>query len=110
MNISPYSPAEETEFLKSPALRMRKPGYPARFNGRVPRLVRTRRTIRPDLPFLAGPNCVARETNVYLAWTNSYGAVAAVTPGGNLGLKPDEFEVVEWADLTTTPLAARPHE
>ena len=104
-----FSPIEEAEFLASPALRMRKPGYPARFEGRVPRVVRTRRTIRPDFPFLASPNCIAREANVYLAWTNSYGAVAAVVPGGNLGLKPDEFDVVEWADLSSLPLTGQPN-
>ncbi len=110
MSTSPYSPEEEAEFLKSPALRARKGGYPDRFCGKVPRLIRPRRTIRPDLPFLAQPGCVARAENVYLAWTNSYGAVAAVIPGGNLGLKPDEFEVVEWADLSKTTLNAKPGE
>jgi hypothetical protein len=30
-------------------------------------------------------------------WTNSYGAVAAVFEDGEkLGLKPGEFEIVEW--------------
>jgi hypothetical protein len=103
-----FTPAEEAEFLRSPALRIRKPGYPARFNGQVPRLIRTRRTIRPDFPFLASPGCVAREANVYLAWTNSQGAVAAVIPGGNLGLKPDEFDVVEWAELSALLLPEQP--
>lgn len=109
MTISPYVPADEAEFLKSPALRIRKPGYPEGFNGRVPRLIRPRRTIRPDVPFLAPVGCVARSPNIYLAWTNSYGAVAAITPCGKLGLKPDEFEVVEWADMSAIPLAAAPN-
>jgi len=75
----------------------------------VPRSIHTKRTIRPDFPFQASPGSVADESRVYLAWTNSYGAVAAILSGGNLGLKPDEFDVVEWADLSILPLAGDPH-
>ncbi len=104
-----FSAADEAVFLSSPALRIRKLGYPARFEGRVPRLVRTRQVIRSDIPSLAPPACVARPENVYLAWTNSYGAVAAVLSDGKLGLKPDEFDVIEWADLSKASLAAAPN-
>jgi hypothetical protein len=96
----------ETEFRKSPALRFRSKHYPERFNGRVPQLIRPLRTIRPDLPMRGKP---ALQGTVYFAWTNSFGAVAAVLPDGNLGLKPDEFEVVSWADPADFPLAAQPH-
>ncbi|MFD2274145.1 hypothetical protein ACFS07_32580 [Undibacterium arcticum] len=42
------------------------------------------------------------------AWTNSYGAVAAVfSDGRKLGVKPDEFEVIEWSDPARISIAMR---
>lgn len=38
--------------------------------------------------------------NEYYVWVNSYGAVSAILPNGEqLGLKPDEFEVIEWHQI-----------
>jgi hypothetical protein len=40
---------------------------------------------------------VAEQGDVFYAWTNSHGAVAAYFNADcQLGLMPDEFEVVEW--------------
>ncbi|MBC2692604.1 DUF4406 domain-containing protein [Pseudomonas sp. MBT-1] len=47
----------------------------------------------------AVPTAVISQT--FRAWTNSYGAVAAVMSDGQcLGLKPGEFEVCTWHDAT----------
>lgn len=92
----------EAEFRASPALQRLAPEYPERFAKRVPRRVRVLRTVRPCFPFSGQPAVAGQE---YLAWTNSYGAVSAILPDANLGLMPDEFEVVEWAGETT---AAQP--
>lgn len=107
---SPYSfdPDEIAQFMDSPALRVRRNSYPARYAGRVPRVVRTNRIIRSDVPADSDRACVARPQNVYLAWTNSYGAVSAITPTGNLGLKPHEFEIIEWVDPENSPLVGSP--
>ena len=51
-------------------------------------------TVRPDWPARGRP-AVAGE--IYEAWTNSHGAVSAILPDGHLGVKPDEFEIVEWS-------------
>lgn len=56
---------------------------------------------------MTGAAAIAGE--IYFAWTNAHGALSAVLPGGNLGLKPDEFEVVEWADPACFPLGAAAH-
>jgi hypothetical protein len=89
-----------------PALHVRKidRGYP--FGNRVPKTVRLTRTVTtdilPGLGFISSNPKVAVNSETFPAWTNSYGAVAAVFPDGEtLGLKPGEFEVVEWTDLTT---------
>jgi hypothetical protein len=70
-------------------------GYP--FGDRIPSKIRMIKTVASDFAFLGNvpPPCIVSE--VYPAWTNSYGAVSAVHPNGQkLGVKPDEFEVVEW--------------
>lgn len=78
-------------------------GYP--FGNRVPKTIRMRQTVTSDLAFLL-PNDhdqVAVVQAKYPAWTNSYGAVCAVFPDGRkLGVKPNEFEVVEWFDAEET--------
>ena len=95
MHPPPLLPDQEAAFQASPALRFRSVNYPSRFEGRVPRFIRLLSTVRPSFP-LKGAAAVADQ--VYLAWTNSYGAVAAILPDGQLGVTPAEFEVVEWAD------------
>lgn len=55
-------------------------------------------TVRPDVPF-AKPDTIALVNHIYECWVNSYGAVSAIcTNGERLGLKPYEFDVIEWHD------------
>lgn len=81
-----------------PALTVRHhdKGYP--FGERVPSKIAMKRTVHSDLVGIvpdAAPPAIISAT--YDTWVNSYGAVAAVLPDGRkLGVKPDEFEVVEW--------------
>lgn len=85
-----------------PALSFRSEHYPSRFEGRVPRRVRiVAPHVMPDYPIalLAAEyrGLVARFGDEFDAWTNSHGAVAIIFPDGRqLGVKPDEFEVIEW--------------
>ncbi len=72
-------------------------GYP--FGDRVPSKIRMVKTVYSDLAHLFPKEAVppAIISTLYDAWTNSYGAVAAVYPDGRkLGVMPGEFEVVEW--------------
>lgn len=90
-------------FADSPALKLRRDCYPARFKGRVPRRVKVLRIVRPDIGLMP----IAMPGTIYEAWTNSLGAVCAIFPSGEtLGLKPDEFEVVEWHYTDTELLDA----
>jgi len=62
----------------------------------LPKVVKMRKTVRPDVPFLfSGPllRCVVGEC--YEVELNPYGAVYVRFPNGTLGLKPGEFDVVE---------------
>lgn len=80
-----------------PALYSKSEHYPQRFKGKVPKLVRILKTVKPDFPFNihAGENAI--EGKIYPVWTNCHGAVAAYLDNDRkLGLKPDEFEVVDW--------------
>lgn len=96
-----------SEMVDCPALHARHiaKGYP--FGHRVPKTVRLKQTVTTDLIpgthiFISPDPLVAVNSTTYPAWTNSYGAVAAViSEGRHLGLKPDEFEVVEWHDCAT---------
>lgn len=88
--------------IDCPALHERLEGYP--FGDRVPAKVRMLRTVTSDFPFFLdkGKMLMAEYGRTYVAWTNSYGAVAAVMDNGkNLGLKPGEFEVIEWHEVKT---------
>lgn len=86
--------------LESPALTHRDKSYPANYRGRVPWKVRMACTVRPDMPFLAKPGAVALVDHVYEVWVNSYGAVSAICANGErLGLKPREFDIVEWHEV-----------
>lgn len=89
-----------TEIVDCPALHARHiaKGYP--FGDKVPKTVRLKQTVTTDMidgiGFIGKP-LIATNSTTYPAWTNSYGAVCAVFPNGDrLGLKPDEFEIVEW--------------
>lgn len=76
--------------------------YPANFRNRVPLKVRTVNRITPDLPQFhkilgVKTDTVCEENGEYYVWVNSLGAVSAILPNGEkLGLKPSEFEVIEW--------------
>lgn len=74
-------------------------GYP--FGERVPSKIRMTCSVSSDFAFLPNAAPPAFVSLTYDAWTNSYGAVAAVMENGKkLGVKPGEFEVVEWHNLS----------
>lgn len=78
-----------------PALTHRGEGFP--WPGRIPLRVRMVKRVWPDFPFLLqGPVCAAEMGQEYDTWTNVYGAVAVWVNGEKLGVRPDEFQVVEW--------------
>ena len=82
----------------SPALKHQSEIYPANYRGRVPLKIRMAKTVYPDLPFLCKrKDTVATVDEVYECWVNSHGAVAAICRNGEtLGVKPGEFDVIEW--------------
>ena len=83
----------------SPALLTRTKNYPEWLKG-VPKAVRMLTTVRPDsLIFEVEPRArpiVALAGKTYPCWVNSHGAVAVILGPDMLGVKPDEFEPVEW--------------
>ncbi|MGY2167621.1 hypothetical protein [Pseudomonas gingeri] len=91
-----------------PALHKRSNGYP--FGDRVPRTVRMLKTVTPDpmpgigLAYIKGSVPIANAGQSYHVWTNSHGAVSAVMPDGErLGLRPAEFGVDTWHELSPSP-------
>lgn len=96
----------EEKRVDCPALRMRSDSYP--FGNRVPRTVRMLRTVTADpmpvteFSYIKRDIPVATVDQIFKVWTNSHGAVAAVLPNGTrLGLRPEEFEIETWHDLST---------
>ena len=88
------------KIVDCPALRERlhEKGYP--FGENVPLSICMKRTVGADFPMLADTKEKAKRDMWYPAWTNSYGAVSVMLPDGKLlGVKPDEFEVVEWLEI-----------
>lgn len=87
----------------SPALKDRSGDYPIRFKGAVPKMIRMLETVAPDFPIpLAFPQyrgLIAVCDRVYPAWVNRNGAVCAIIGDQQLGVKPDEFEVVAWHEV-----------
>ena len=81
---------------KSPALSHQSEHYPERFKGKVPYKVKMLETVTSDLPAFIQPILWAYENEVYEVWVNTHGAVSAFLTEDMLGLKPNEFEVVEW--------------
>ena len=61
----------------------------------VPKTIILSKTIRGDFP--VGHHIVA-EPGEYEAYCNPYGAVSVKTPNGDLGLRLDEFEVLDWQE------------
>ncbi len=82
----------------SPALRYQGEKYPANYRGRVPSKIKMAKTVYPDYPDPRQPAGTMLELDqVYDCWVNSYGAVSGIcTNGEKLGVKPGEFDVVEW--------------
>ena len=94
--------------IDCPALHKRSKSYP--FGDRVPRTVKMFTTVTADpMPgvasaLLQGDAPICREGQIFSVWTNSHGAVAAVLPNGkHPGLRPAEFEVDTWHDLSPAP-------
>ncbi len=91
--------------LESPALKEQSAKeapftYPVHWRGKVPLKVKMLQLVRPDIPFLAKKDTVCLYDQEYYVWVNSYGAVSAILPNGELlGLKPDEFEVIEFHQI-----------
>jgi hypothetical protein len=88
--------------LSSPALKHQSEIYPPRYRGRVPWKIKMACTVRPDLEWLCKTRgTVAVMDEVYECWVNMHGAVAAICRNGEkLGIKPAEFDVVEWHTQT----------
>lgn len=96
--------------IDCPAMHKRSNNYP--FGERVPRTVRMLKTVTPDpmpgigLAYIKGSVPIAIAGQSYHVWTNSHGAVSAVMPDGErLGLRPAEFEVDTWHELSPAPSA-----
>lgn len=73
--------------------------YPHYWEGKVPLKIRMKGTVTSDLPFFFpdSADLLCIQGNEYYCWVNSYGALSAILPNGQqLGLKPGEFEVVEF--------------
>lgn len=77
--------------------------YPKRYNGKVPKKVKMLETVTTDLPLaflMSEPNetlPMAVGGNEYYVNVNCNGAVSAIFEDGQmLGLKPAEFEVIEF--------------
>lgn len=57
--------------------------------------IRMLETVRPDM-FLGKPGTILRVNETYEATQNKHGAVCGICDNGEkLGVKPNEFEVVE---------------
>lgn len=86
---------------ESPALKRQSSGYPLKYNGRVPKRIRMNETVQSEVFVFTrskeDAELIAIRGREYDAWVNSHGAVAAICDNGKLlGVKPLEFEVVEW--------------
>lgn len=83
--------------LDCPALHFISDGYPPNFRGRVPRKIRMAKTVRPDWQMAHQSGVVLEMDREYYAWTNSNGAVCGICDNGKrLGVKPFEYDVIEW--------------
>lgn len=80
--------------MESPAIKEQSEHYPKDWERKVPKRVRMLKTVRAEIPY--GYRCTATRKKDYTVWVNIHGAVTAIMPDGKLGLKPDEFEIIEW--------------
>ncbi len=84
---------------RSPALDAQSDSYPASWRGKVPKRVKMAKTVESDVPLAlrGGKILRAMKNDIYDVWVNSHGAIAVYLPcGEKLGLKPYEFEVIQW--------------
>ncbi len=82
---------------ESPALFGKSKHYPKRYAGKVPSKIRMIKTVHSDIAFFVPRKILwAYELQEYECWVNCHGAVVAITADGELGVKPDEFVVVEY--------------
>ena len=86
--------------IDCPALHLHSADYPLWFQNRTPKKVRVLYDVESELyHYTCDPNDVlqANRGEEFPVWVNSHGAVAIVFPDGRkLGVKPGEFEVIEW--------------
>lgn len=81
---------------ESPACYYKSDSYP--YGDRQPYKVRMLVTVKSDLPYMTLAE-TAVQGEVYEVYTNSHGAISVYLPcGEKLGIKPGEFEIVEWYD------------
>lgn len=108
----PEPPPEPVTPLDSSALKQRSAHYPAHWNDRVPKRVRLLCRVFPDCAWVWSTveelqkldRQAGEEHDVYV---NSHGAVSVILPGfDQLGVRPDEFEVIEWHEEKAAPSAA----
>ena len=82
----------------SPALEKKFVGYP--FGSKVPAKIKMLRTVKSTPSMFPAPGEVVRLAvagSVLPVYTNSYGAVSAILSDNiRLGVRPGDFEVVEW--------------
>ncbi len=74
--------------------------YPARYGRKIPLRVKVLMDVKTDLLFFnipGNPEMEVKRGTEYYVMVNSYGAVTALFEDGTgLGLKPGEFEVIEF--------------
>jgi hypothetical protein len=87
---------------ESLALKGQSDSYPASWRGKVPKKILMAKTVTsesdiPGISVLLGlPIVMAIKDHEYEVWVNSHGAMVAITPSGEIGLKAYEFEIIEW--------------
>ena len=84
---------------RGPAFEDQAREYP--WPGRVPVRVRMNFTVHADWPLFIKrpPRLTAEGGKEYSAYTNRYGAVSVLIDDRLLGVKPHEFEVVEFCEM-----------
>lgn len=66
----------------------RRPDY-------VPQTIKIIRTVRGES--FSGPRLIAKP-GVYICKSNQFGAISVLLDNGELGIKPGEFEVIDWTE------------
>lgn len=90
--------------LTNPALTDQSDSYPKAWGGKVPLRVRMLQTVRPDiLLYRQDLSMFCKYGEEYEVITNRNGAVSAIVSGSLLGLRPHEFEIIEWYPERNTP-------